>query len=44
MPEDLTIPEIRPEADHTDVMSFLGLKRAKPLSKKKDDDDDAVAP
>jgi hypothetical protein len=45
MPEDLNIPENRPEygMDHVDVMAYLGLKRAIPLSKK-EDDDDAVAP
>ncbi len=44
MPEDLNIPETRPEAgvDHVDVMGFLGLKRAKPLSS--NEDDDAIAP
>jgi hypothetical protein len=44
MPQDLTVPETRPEAgvDHVDVMGFLGLKRAEGLSgnKKKNDKDD----
>jgi hypothetical protein len=40
MPEDLNVPETRPEAgvDHVDVMSFLGLKRASPVAKKEGDD------
>ena len=35
MPNDLTVPETRPEAgvDHVDVMDFLGLSRAKTLEK-----------
>jgi hypothetical protein len=46
MPEDLNIPAERPEygMDHVDVMAYLGLKRAIPLSKKEDAPDDAVAP
>jgi hypothetical protein len=42
LPEDLLIPETRPEAgvDHVDVMAFLQLKRAKSLSK----DDDGAGP
>jgi hypothetical protein len=39
MPEELKVPEARPEAgiDHVDVMSLLGLKRASGLSAPKDD-------
>jgi hypothetical protein len=46
MPEDLNVPETRPEygMDHVDVMAYLGLKRAKSLSKKEEDKDDPVAP
>lgn len=38
MPNDLKVPETRPEAgvDHVDVMDLLGLKRAEPLQKPKD--------
>lgn len=41
---DLDVPETRPEAgvDHVDVMGFLGLKKAEPVSKKTSDDE--VAP
>mmetsp|Transcript_1580 Transcript_1580/g.3485 ORF Transcript_1580/g.3485 Transcript_1580/m.3485 type:complete len:125 (+) Transcript_1580:94-468(+) len=37
MPDDLKVPETRPEAgiDHVDVMSMLGVKRAKPIDSKK---------
>jgi hypothetical protein len=39
MPEDLKLPETRPEAgvDHVDVMAALGLKRAAPIEAKKKD-------
>jgi hypothetical protein len=37
MPEDLTLPETRPEAgvDHVDVMEFLGLHRAEGINNDK---------
>lgn len=48
MPADLQTPEIRAHGlDHTDVMDFLGLKRAAPVGKKdasEDEGDDAIAP
>lgn len=33
MPDDLKVPETRPEAgiDHVDVMGMLGLKRAESI-------------
>eukprot|EP00527_Entomoneis_sp_CCMP2396_P000281 CAMPEP_0198141484 /NCGR_PEP_ID=MMETSP1443-20131203/4489_1 /TAXON_ID=186043 /ORGANISM="Entomoneis sp., Strain CCMP2396" /LENGTH=126 /DNA_ID=CAMNT_0043804249 /DNA_START=58 /DNA_END=438 /DNA_ORIENTATION=- len=33
MPDDLSVPDMRPEAgvEQVDVMGFLGLKRAKPM-------------
>lgn len=46
-PEDLTVPETRPEAgvDHVDVMGFLGLKRAAPVGKKKEEsEEDKLSP
>lgn len=40
MPEDLNVPENRPEAgvEDVDVMNFLGLKRADDINNKKSDD------
>ena len=40
---ELDLPDARPEAgvDNVDVMDFLGLKKADPVSKKPEDD---VAP
>ena len=37
MPDDLKVPETRPEAgiDRVDVMSLLGVKRAQSIDNKK---------